>query len=164
MGEKINGFKRLDIEQYGDVDFVQNAKDLSNFEEGSVEEIYASHILEHFTTPELPGVVSGWYRVLKENGVLWLSVPDFDSIVSMYLRTGRQMSTWINNLIHGDQDAPSHYHYQAFTYPVVSGRLSDAGFRIIERVNVLPYALKDASRITDNIFHIPISINIKAIK
>jgi predicted SAM-dependent methyltransferase len=164
MGEKIEGFKRLDIVQHGDVDYVQNARDMYNFEDESVEEIYASHILEHFMNKEVPVVLKGWSRVLKKGGVLWLSVPDFDAIVEMYIRTGRSMTTWMHHLIHGDQETPHHCHYQCFTYPVLSGRLSDAGFSRVERVTLLPYALKDASRIRDSMFNLPISINAKAVK
>jgi predicted SAM-dependent methyltransferase len=164
MGKAIPGFKRLDAVQWGDVDYVQDARDLSNFESNTVEEIYASHILEHFSNPEVPLVLKDWNRAIKPGGTLWVSVPDFDAIVEMYLRMGRKMSTWIHHLIHGDQGEPYHTHYQSFTYPVLSGKLSDAGFNRMEKVKYLPYGLSDASVITDNIFNLPISINIKAVK
>lgn len=41
-------WKILDIEERPEVDFVGDAADLSQFEDNSVEAIYASHVLEHF--------------------------------------------------------------------------------------------------------------------
>lgn len=163
-GEKIDGFKRLDIVQHGDVDFVRNANDLSCFEDGSIDEIYASHILEHFYKPDVPKVLSEWHRVLKQNGFLWISVPDFDAIVNMYLSSGRRLDTWTTHLINGDQLEPYSFHYNVFTYQTLSGLLSQAGFSRMDRVRDLEYNVRDASKITDSRFGQPISINIKAVK
>lgn len=163
-GEHIDGFKRVDIQQFGDVDFVTNAKDLSMIQDVSIDEIYASHILEHFPKTETKSVLSEWKRTLKPQGILWLSVPDFDAIVEMYLKSGRILETWVEHLIHGDQLEPYSFHYVCFTYPVLAGILSQVGFSRIERISQLPYNVADASKIIDSRFQKPISINIKAVK
>lgn len=163
-GEKIEGVKRLDVVQHGDVDYVQDAKDLSNFEEGSVDEIYASHIFEHFTKPIRRGALKEWNRVLKKGGVLWISVPDFDRIVDLYINMGRVLATWTEHLIHGDQEEPYAYHYACYTFPVLSGELSLAGFNKIQRIGQMPYGVDDASKIVDSIFRQQISLSIKAVK
>jgi len=163
-GEGIDGFKKLDIIQHGDIDFVQDASDLSNFETESVDEIYASHIIEHFKKLALPKVLLDWNRVLKEGGVLWVSVPDFARIVEMYLKSGKELSVWLDHLLHGDQANPESFHYSSFTFPTLSGYLSQAGFSKIDRIVDLPYGVNDASKITDNRYNIPISLNLKAVK
>ena len=49
--EKKEGWKILNIQKNDgrekDVDFVGDISDLSQFKDGSIEEIYASHTLEH---------------------------------------------------------------------------------------------------------------------
>ncbi len=46
----------------------------------SVEEIRASHILEHFSFGDASKALEEWHRVLKPGGRLRVAVPDFDKI------------------------------------------------------------------------------------
>ena len=60
------------------------------FEDNSVDLIYASHLLEYFDREEAVKVLSEWRRVLKyppggPGGVLRLAVPDFETMVILYL-------------------------------------------------------------------------------
>lgn len=164
LGDSIPGFKRLDIVQHGDIDFVQDASDLSNFDSGTIEEIYASHILEHFPKPIVSRVLKEWQRVLKPGGILWCGVPDFDAIVDVYLKNDRNMTTWLGYLIHGDQKNDHSYHLNVFTYPMLAGELSMSGFSRISRIDEFPYNIDDASKSRDSWFKLPISLNIKAVK
>ena len=51
------------------VDHHCNAKDMSIFPDSSFNDIYASHVLEHFDyLYELPTVLAEWNRVLKPFG------------------------------------------------------------------------------------------------
>lgn len=50
--------------------------------DGSVEEIRASHVLEHLTFAEASEAVADWVRALKPNGKLWIAVPDVDKCLS----------------------------------------------------------------------------------
>lgn len=51
----------------------------------SVEEIYASHILEHFKHGEVSDVLNEWVRKLKPGGRIRIAVPDFKWIAENYL-------------------------------------------------------------------------------
>ncbi len=51
----------------------------------SVEAIYASHVLEHFSYNQTLDVLKDWVRTLKPGGVLKVAVPDFDKICEWYL-------------------------------------------------------------------------------
>ena len=60
------------------------------FKDESVDLIYASHLLEYFDREEAVEVLSEWRRVLKyppggPGGVLRLAVPDFETMVILYL-------------------------------------------------------------------------------
>ena len=52
--------------------------------DGSVDEVRASHILEHFSWRDSLAVLADWVRVLKPGGILKVAVPDFDRIVDLY--------------------------------------------------------------------------------
>ncbi|HUU35189.1 MAG TPA: methyltransferase domain-containing protein [Vicinamibacterales bacterium] len=50
----------------------------------SVDEIVASHVLEHFSHRETQGVLKEWWRVLRPGGLLRVAVPNIDWIVDAY--------------------------------------------------------------------------------
>lgn len=52
---------------------------------GTVDEIRASHVLEHFSHREVPGVLAHWVSLLKPGGRLAIAVPDFQVIAEQYL-------------------------------------------------------------------------------
>jgi len=53
--------------------------------DASVDEIRASHVLEHFSHRETLDVLRDWVRVLRPAGRLRLAVPDFERIARDYL-------------------------------------------------------------------------------
>ena len=85
-GEKyIPGFFHIDILDYPHIDKKALVTDLSFFESGQVELIYAAHLLEHFGRDEFLKVLAEWFRVLAPGGVLRLAVPDFGTIAKLYV-------------------------------------------------------------------------------
>ena len=76
---RLEGWKNLNIQPGPDIDFTGDCKDLGQFSDGSVAEVYASHILEHLSyVNELVAVLREMHRVLKTGGILRISVPDFE--------------------------------------------------------------------------------------
>lgn len=154
----------MDAVQWGDVDYVRDASDMSCFKDGKIEEIYASHILEHFPAKKTQDVLGEWSRILKPGGILHLSVPDFDRAVECYNATGGVFGQFLQDLIHGGQNYDLDVHMRSFTYPLLSAMMSKAGFSRIDRVEWLPYALGDCSTLAATWDGKPISINVKAVK
>jgi predicted SAM-dependent methyltransferase len=76
--QELEGFTAIDISAG------ESAYPLPQYADGSVAEIRASHILEHFSYRETLKVLREWVRVLKEGGRLRLAVPDFDYIIRQY--------------------------------------------------------------------------------
>lgn len=56
-----------------------------HFSDGSVDEIYAGHFLEHLFPQEAGDFIAMCYQLLKPGGKLGLVTPDFRFIVSHYL-------------------------------------------------------------------------------
>ena len=72
---RLGGWKNLNIQPGPDVDFVGDCKDLGQFTDGSITEIYASHILEHLNN--FHDYITEIYRILKPGGILIVYAPFF---------------------------------------------------------------------------------------
>ena len=71
-GERyLEGFIHVDLAGYDHIDHEMPVDNLEIFSDNSVEEIYASHVIEYFDREEIKSVLKEWKRVLKENGVLY---------------------------------------------------------------------------------------------
>jgi predicted SAM-dependent methyltransferase len=87
-GEEIKeGWKILNIQKKPGVDFIGDITDLSQFDDESIEEIYASHVLEHIGMAKIANTFNGIQRVLKKGGKLYISVPNLDLLSQMFLET-----------------------------------------------------------------------------
>jgi predicted SAM-dependent methyltransferase len=80
-------------------------------EDGDVDNIYASHLIEHFDKQEWELVRKEWARVLKPGGTIEIRCPD---IVQSCLVVATDISRL--NIIYGNQDTPGEYHKNGFTY------------------------------------------------
>jgi predicted SAM-dependent methyltransferase len=162
LSGKIPGFLTVDLREVPETDILGDVRDLSMFTDGTVDEIYSSNVLEHFPHVDTINVLKEWCRVLKPGGKLWLSVPDFDATVKLYLKEG--LVPWVKYLAWGDQAHPLNYHYINFTFGSLALDASKAGFRDIKRHQSLPFGIKDASEHRDNLHGIRISLNVEVIK
>ena len=81
------------------------------FPDNSVEEVRASHILEHFGHKEVEAVLQEWVRVLKPGGRIRIAVPDFNYICKGYLE-GRK-EPFCSYLFGGQTDA-NDFHKTVF--------------------------------------------------
>ena len=75
--------------------------------------IYMCHILEHVPRSQLSEVLKEMYRILKPNGKLRISVPDFDYIISIYNDTNHEIE-YISPPLMGGQDYPENFHFEVF--------------------------------------------------
>lgn len=158
-GTHIEGFYTVDLEPGSN--FEMDVSDLSTFKDKSVDEIYASHILEHFPHVRTQYVLEEWLRVLKKGAKAFISVPDFDAMVKLYLKAG--MTDFIRNMLYGDQIYNRAFHYTAFTLPTLMDLCNKAGFSDMRRIGQMPYGVVDCSKNVDTVLFKPISINIEAI-
>lgn len=159
---RIPGFLTVDLRDVQDTDIVSDISKLSWLGNETVEKIYCSNALEHFPIPQTLIVLKEWYRVLKPRGKMYISVPDFDAAVRLYLKIG--LTDWISYLIWGDQNGPLNYHYINFTYPTLAALMIKAGFKDVKRVKEFPFGVRDASMHKDNLMHQPISLNVEVSK
>lgn len=158
------GWKIVNIQPGPDVDFVSDCVDLGLFADASVDEIYASHVLEHLSYQnKLPQALAEFRRVLKPGGAAKISVPDFETLCRLFLEPGRteQERFLLMQMAFGGQSDEHDFHYVGLTFEFLSGYLSAAGFARTERVAEFGL-FHDASTI--HVANTPISLNVVAHK
>jgi len=133
-------WKIFDAEERPEVDFVGNAKDLSQFADGSVEAIYASHVLEHFfycLGNELIETLSEWHRVLQPGGQLFVSVPDLRTLCWMYSNPNLFAIERLQlmGIMYGGQTNKWDVHKVGFDFDILGMYLEEVGFLEYEQTS-----------------------------
>jgi len=80
----IDGWVNVDARPLEGVDRVDDIQTLAGIEAGSVDIIYASHVLEHVGRLEYVAVLKRWFELLKTGGILRVAVPDIEQVVNHY--------------------------------------------------------------------------------
>ena len=129
----------------GDYDHL-DYKDITKleFNDNSVDLIYASHVIEYFDRDDVIPLLNEWYRVLKPNGVLRVAVPDFYMMIYLYYngRSHYKLEEFLGPL-YGKMDMGNEKIYHKTTYDEESlrGVLSKVGFENIKRYNWEDYSV-----------------------
>lgn len=140
----IEGYLNIDIREMDGVDIVDDVKTLNKISNNSVDVIYVSHVLEHFGRWEYKDVLRRWFEILKPNGILRIAVPDFESIVMLYLKT--KDLNLIMGMLYGGQNYDENFHYCTFDFKLLKKELIDVGF---SSVNLYDWRSTDHSNIDD---------------
>ena len=154
----------VDIVASAHVDYVRPCTDLSPFADGTVAEIYASHVLEHLSyQSELGTALREFHRVLVPGGSLRLSVPDLAVLCELFLQPSiaPQEQYEVMRMMFGGQLDPADFHRVGLTERFLTQFLLDAGFTGIERV-AAHNLFRDAS--TAEFLGRPVSLNMIATK
>jgi SAM-dependent methyltransferase len=123
------------------------------YADDSVDEIRASHILEHFGHSEVALVLQDWIRALKPGGRIRLSVPDFAVIAERYHRR-LAPSKEIFGYVFGGQVDEDDFHRSGYNETSLRSLMQWAGLERIDRwcSNV------------DDCAQLPISLNLEGYK
>lgn len=135
--ERADGWKNFDISPGPDVDFVGDCVDLSQFADGSIDTIYASHVLEHVSySGDLQKALKEWFRVLAPGGTLMISVPDLEMLCRLYISPTLQPEHrfHIMQIMYGGQIDEYDFHSVGLSYELLGYYLSEVGFEQIRRV------------------------------
>lgn len=124
---------------------------LSDIADGSVDEIRASHVLEHFPNSQVVDVLKHWVGKLKPGGVLKVAVPNLEWIAKAYLDG---VDAPIMGYLMGGQTAPDDFHQSTFDTELLAEALRLAGL-----IEVKPWKseLQDCAAL-------PVSLNLQAFK
>jgi SAM-dependent methyltransferase len=123
-------FINVDARPAPHVHYVRDVCDLSIFPDNHADLVYASHLLEHVRHNALRKTLWEWRRILKPDGVLRLSVPDFDVLLDIYEACGHDIDSIAAPLM-GGQDYAENIHYSVFNSKYLSRLLIEVGFRSV---------------------------------
>jgi len=142
----LPGYTAVDIKQG------QQAYPLQ-YDDDQVDELYASHILEHFPHAQIMEVLNDWRRVIKPGGIIRISVPDFDTLVAQYTHDNPH-NLPLQSYMFGGQTDEHDFHKAAFNKENLTLALRGAGF-----VRVETWESEN-----DDCSSLPISLNLQAVK
>jgi predicted SAM-dependent methyltransferase len=139
----LEGWTNVDALRTGATDVVCDITTLPGIASGSVDQIYACHVLEHFAHDDVNPILSRWYEVLGVGGELRISVPDLDAITRIYQQNLPHFQVpghapWIA-LIYGGQKDQFDFHKTGFNYCWLRHLLGAAGFIQIKRYPNAPH-------------------------
>tara|TARA_R110000787_G_C13437234_1_gene446052 strand:- start:2848 stop:3402 length:555 start_codon:yes stop_codon:yes gene_type:complete len=112
----------IDDGDYRHLDFKSNIIELPMIEDGSIDIIYASHVIAYFNRDEIRDVLEEWKRTLKVGGVLRIATPDFYCITKLY-NDGKIDIEGIVGPLYGKMGMDGNIIYHKTTYDFESLKL-----------------------------------------
>lgn len=141
---QLDGYENLDAKT-GDCIFPLAV------EPGTVDEVRASHVLEHFPFEHVGSVLTDWAKALRPGGTMKIAVPDFEAIAKSYLE-GAEMP--IQGLVMGGHSDPYDHHQAIFDREVLAEVMRAVGL-----VDIRPWK-SDASDCSAH----PLTLNLAGTK
>lgn len=129
------------------------------YEDGTVDEVYASHVLEHFSFYETPAILAEFVRVLKPHGVLRIAVPDAAKIAREVVKCDETGDTIALHeaamVVYGAHSDATDIHHNHFTERSLREAMNAAGIGMVTRFE--PF-------VTDDCSNHPMSLNLEGVK
>ena len=161
--EPKDGWKILNILKKPGVDYIGDINDLTQFESNTIDEIYASHVVEHVPQAKVLSMFNGIYRVLKPGGKFYISVPDLDILCHTFISpiASPEQKFHVMRMIFGGQVDEYDYHYFGWNQLFLFDFLRQSKFSDAKRVESLGI-FKDTSEYKP--YGFLISLNVIATK
>lgn len=144
--QHLQVMKNLDewilVDKYVKEEGIQNwdATTLVPIPNDSMELIYASHLLEHISHPQVPKTLKLWYDKLKNGGEVIINVPDLvwaakqivkyenDRPLDSAVFTDFFHHNGLLDIVYGTHAHEGERHQSGYTKKALTGLLEDAGF------------------------------------
>lgn len=130
--EKLEGYINVDL--YSEFSDIKCDVRKLSYNDNSVDEIRAYHIIEHFNFKEAYDIIKEWYRVLKPGGLILIETPDLLGSCKKFVESdenerinlyGHFFSTaWVGDWM---------IHKFLYTETQLRGLLNQTGFKNIIR-------------------------------
>lgn len=128
-----DGYINVDARELPGVDLIANVSSLP-FDSGSLSEIYASHLIEHFSDRTLKDIIfPHWKDILEPNGKLILIAPNIDEMIKQY-ENGATSFENFREIVFGGQEYDGDFHFTMISPSSLVEILSSTGFTDVEVV------------------------------
>ena len=143
----LEGFIHVDKDTLPHIDYKQtDLSFLPMFKNDSVDLIYTCGAFEYYDRQEAASVLKEWRRVLKPNGTLKISVPNFESIVQVYQKYNDLDGIGILGPLYGKwklQEDNHIYHRTVYDQKSLSKLLSECGYKNVKNYSAEDFLPKD---------------------
>lgn len=164
----VPGWINIDARPFTHVHILTDSLDLKEFSNGTVQEIYLCHVLEHFSFDEVDSLFNMYHSKLMQSGTLRLSVPDFELLIKIYKETDQNLEL-IRASLMGGQHYKQNFHKSIYDRKLLTKLLLKAGFsEVLDWVTQIDFG-KDIGdwsngKINFGLKIFDVSLNLKAIK
>ena len=137
-------WQHLDLRSFPHIEYVQDARDLSNIPDESFTWIIAQDVIEHIGWRDIPATLKEWVRVLRPGGKLEIATPNAWELAQILYEPGNPHGTrladepeweYFNRVAYGHQDYPENTHKSYFTEKWMIGLMNQAGCKRIHRLS-----------------------------
>jgi len=120
----------VNIDRYNNTNGVDVNADVMvlPFKDDSINEVFISHTVEHFSKDDVLRLFKEFNRVLRPNGWLDVRVPDFDVCVQKWTESEDKWGALDH--IFGGQTHEGNFHYSGFTRNTLSSLAARHGFSV----------------------------------
>ena len=113
---------------------------------GSLEAVFASHVLEHLTPEEAERLLREAHRTLVRGGIVRIAVPDLDEEVGRY--DPADADAFLDGLLQSRERSTSrHRHWWGYNETTLRALLERTGFRDVRREDFRQGRCPDVERI-----------------
>jgi len=131
----LDGFTNIDQFENVEPDLLCDVTCLP-YKAGTVDEIYAGHLLEHFHFEDGKNALRYWQSILKQGGKISVCVPDYDYLVKKYVENpSPDALIEMNNAYIYSYIQPSPHLY-AYSAALLERVMCEAGFINVKRMPV----------------------------
>jgi SAM-dependent methyltransferase len=123
------------------------------YETGTVDEVYASHVLEHIHHSKTLDAVNEWVRVLKPGGRIRIAVPDFHKVFRQY-KDGEMSDDMLAAWLHGSHDVATDRHQAVLNHENLTAMLRRCA---VDDIAIFKPEYDDCSKL-------PMSLNMEGFK
>lgn len=128
--KKIHGWVNVDTRADVNPDIVDDITVLDSIKDGSVDIIYACHVLEHIHKTKVLTTLKKWHSKLRNwDSKLRISVPDFDAVIKVYGLTKNPES--IQSFLTGGGKYTEDVHHTIWNSTRLTRQLQEAGFNFV---------------------------------
>jgi SAM-dependent methyltransferase len=131
---RIKGFETVNVVWNRHVDYVADASKRLPFPSNCFKLVYASHVLEHMPWYKLDDVVAEWARIIQQNGLIEIWVPNGLLIAKTFVEAEEGVDNKIKNdgwyKFNLEEDPCLWANGRIFSYGDGSGRKEDPNWHL----------------------------------
>ena len=131
---KLEGYINIDIDEKLNPDVVHDFKTSLPYPAASVDKVVMFHTIEHIEKKFHRGILINIRRVLKEDGELIISYPEFGKVAQYWLDNHKGLREFWEATIYGRQASPSDYHVSAMDSKEFKHLVITSGFQVTKCV------------------------------